>query len=496
MYEAWQQEEYSHGYLVPFIALLLLFNKLNDEPITPQSSWIGFGLIVFCVITQFLFQIADVKGLQPQLFLLSLIGLFVLLYGHKASRAVAGPLMLVMFAAPLPKFFYYTMSFNMQMMSTSLGTALLRLLGITVLQDGNIIDMGSYQMQVIEACNGLRYLFPLMCLGYMLANMYKTTFLKRAILFVSTIPITIIMNSLRIALIGVTVDRWGEEMAKGFIHDFEGLVIFLGCALILMIEIQIMQRIDSRGNLDWESIRFPSFKSLPLPKPGAPNQAASVFLCLALIVNLGTTFLFPHYVQPVPLQKALSEFPMQIGEWTGRMGKLDPKILDLLGTEDYLMVDYTKDGKSAVNLYALYYPKQDSTSNQAIHSPSVCIPAGGWTVQSKTIESIALANGKKLNVNKMIISKDSARQLMYYWFAHDKTSTADANFSKLFNIQNAFINGRTNGAMIRITTLIENNGSEQTAIKSLSEFLNDILPSLHERLFHRSNNEQKNSNRK
>ncbi len=483
MFEAWQQEEYSHGYLVPFIALLLLFNKMNDEHITPQGSWFGFGLIVFCVIAQFLFQVAGVKGLQPQMFLLSLIGLFVLLYGPKASRAVAGPLLIVMFAAPLPKFFYYTMSFNMQMMSTSLGTALLRLLGITVLQDGNIIDMGTYQMQVVEACNGLRFLFPLMCLGFMLAYMYKASFLKRAILFVSTIPITIIMNSLRIALIGVTVDRWGQKMAEGLLHDFEGLMIFIGCALILMVEIQLMQRIGRKGNFDWESIRIPSFKSLPLPKPGAPNQVTTVFLCLALAVSLGTTFLFPHYVQPVPLKKPLTEFPMQIGEWTGRMGKLDQKVLDLLGTEDYLMADYTKAGKSAVNLYALYYPKQDSTSNQAIHSPSVCIPAGGWTILSKNIETIILANGKKLNVNKMLISKDTTRQLMYYWFAQDQFSTADANISKLHHIQNTFIKGRANGAMIRLTTMVENKDSEQIAVHSLSEFMNDTLPTLQDYLF-------------
>lgn len=485
MYEAWQQEEYSHGYLVPFIALLLLFNKMNDEPITPQNSWVGFSIIVLCVIAQFVFQMAGVRGLQPQVFLLSLIGLFVLLYGLKASRMTAGPLLILMFAAPLPKFFYYTISVKMQMMSTSLGTSLLRLLGVPVFQDGNIIDMGTYQMQVIEACNGLRYLFPLMCLGYMLANMYKAAFWKRAILFASTIPITVIMNSLRIALIGVTVDRWGESMAKGFLHDFEGLAIFLGCTFILMIEIQIMQRIDQRGLFDWDGIRFPSFMSLPLPKPGTPNQATAIFLTLALTVSLATTFLFPHYIQPVPLQKPLTKFPLQIGEWTGHTGKLDQGVFDVLGTNDYLITDYIKDDRTTVNLYALYYPKQDSSSNQAVHSPSVCLPSGGWKIESNTTKTIILPNtasgttkNSSLPVNRLIVTKGDAKQLVYYWFIQDGQYIASPLASRLAVIKNAIFNGRTNGAMVRLITSIDSKETEELAEERLIYFLSQCLTTL------------------
>lgn len=483
MVDAWRQEEYSHGYLVPFVALLMLCNKMNDERIVPQASWFGFGLVAACVIAQFFLQVAGVKGLQPQIFLLALIGVFVLFYGLKASLTVAGPLLIVLFAAPLPKFFYYTMSFNMQMLSTSLGTAVLRFLGIAVLQDGNVIDLGSYQLQVVEACNGLRYLFPLMCLGFMLAVMLKTSLLKRVFLFASTLPIAIIMNSLRIALIGVTVDRWGKEMAEGVLHDFEGWVVFMGCALILMIEIQIMQRIGSKGEFDFESIRLPSLKILPLPGTGTPSLAALGFAGFALAASLVTPFFFPHHIQPVPLAKPLAQFPMQLGEWTGRMGKLDDKILEVLGTRDYLIADFAAAGKPPVNLYVLYYPQQDSTSNQAVHSPSVCIPAGGWTVVSTAVETITIDSGNKLDVNKMVISKDAIRQIIYYWFVQDGFSAADANISKLHLLQSALFKGRANGAMIRMTTVMKGNDPEQIPDHVLSKFLQNALPALNAHLF-------------
>ncbi|MDR3631680.1 MAG: VPLPA-CTERM-specific exosortase XrtD [Desulfocapsaceae bacterium] len=489
MVDAWRQEEYSHGYLVPFIALLLLCNKMNDEKITSQSSWFGFGIVATCVLVQFLFQIADVKGLQPQVFLLALIGLFILFYGLKASRAVAGPLMFVVFAAPLPKFFYYAMSLNMQMMSTSLGTALLRLLGVSVLQDGNIIDLGSYQLQVVEACSGLRYLFPLMCLGYMLAYMFKASFLKRAILFASTLPIAIIMNSLRITLIGVTVDRWGQKMAEGLIHDFEGWIVFMGCALILLGEIQIMKRIGRKGGIDFETIRLPSLKSLPLPRSGAPNQAAAVFLGLALVLSIAPPLFFPHYVQPVPLQKSLTEFPMQIGDWTGYMGTLDEKSLAVLGTKDYLIADYTKAGEPPVNLYVLYYAKQDSTSNQAVHTPSGCIPAGGWTIESNTTKTIAYKDSLSkdttlpLIVNRLLVVKGQTRQIVYYWFIQDGQNIEYGNLSRVAAIKSALLKGRTNGAMIRLITEITRNESEQTAEKRLIDFTEENVKDVMDYMF-------------
>lgn len=479
MFDAWQQEEYSYGYLVPLITLLLLLNKMHDEKITPRSSWLGFGIVATCVITQFLFQAASVRGLQPQIFLLSLVGLFTLFYGLNASRVVAGPLLFVMFAAPLPKFFYYSMSFKMQMMSTALGTDLLALLGISAYRDGNVIDLGSYQLQVVEACNGLRFLFPLMCLGYLMAYMFKASFVKRAIIFSSTIPISIFMNSLRITLVGVTVESWGPKMAEGLIHDFEGWLVFMGCTLILLAEIQIMQLIDRNAKIDFERIRLPSLKNLPLPRAGTPSRAAAIFLSIALVVSIGTPIFFPHYVKPVPLQKPLTEFPLQLGPWAGRLGVFDEKVLAVLGTEDYLIADYTKAGAPSVNFYVLYYPKQDSTSNQAVHSPSVCLPGGGWKIESSTTKTFTLPHNNEggnkgslsLPVNRLVISKGQTKQLVFYWFIQDGKNIADPYASRLAVIKNALFKGRTNGAMIRVITDISGGESESVAEERLAGFV-------------------------
>src|SRR3990167_92361 len=83
------------------------------------------------------------------------------------------------------------------------------------------------QAQVVEACSGLRYLFPLASLAFISAYFFKTSLWKRAVVFVSSVPITIFMNSFRIGAIGVLVEYQGTGAAEGFLHYFEGWVIFM-----------------------------------------------------------------------------------------------------------------------------------------------------------------------------------------------------------------------------------------------------------------------------
>ena len=115
--------------------------------------------------------------------------------------------------------------------------------GVPVFLDGNVIDLGVFQLQVAEACSGLRYLFPLMSFGFLFAVLYKGPAWHKAILFLSALPITVLMNSFRIGVIGVLVDRYGIEQAEGFLHTFEGWIIFVACIAILYLEAVLLQRL-------------------------------------------------------------------------------------------------------------------------------------------------------------------------------------------------------------------------------------------------------------
>ena len=143
----------------------------------------------------------------------------------------------------MPSFIDSTLSLRLQLVSSQLGAFFIRLVGIPVYLDGNVIDLGYYQVQVVEACSGLRYIYPLLSLSFLAAYFFKAPLWQRALVFFSVVPIAIVMNSIRIGLVGVTVNYWGTQAADGVLHFFEGWFVFLMCACILALEIYLLARI-------------------------------------------------------------------------------------------------------------------------------------------------------------------------------------------------------------------------------------------------------------
>ena len=486
MVQSWQQEEYSHGYLIPLLSLVMFLNRGAKATFTPRTAWAGTLIVTLGILAQFGVQFAGINGVSPELYLVSFIGMIALFWGTQSLRVWAAPLALLFFCAPLPKFMFYTLSFDMQMLSSSLGTKILMLLDVPVFQDGNIIDLGGYQLQVAEACSGIRYLFPLMGLSFLLATMYKTTFWKRALVFVSAIPIAIFMNGLRIAVIGITVDRWGQAMAEGLLHEFEGWIVFAGCTVLLLLEVTLLQKFGNRGSLNFDDLRIPSLKNVPAPALGTSTWVCATVLCASVTISIILPPFLENYLKPIPLQQPMASFPLQLGDWAGQPQTMDAKSQAILGTSEYFIGDYTHNNEPTVNIYMLYYPQQDSTSNQAIHSPSICVPAGGWTVDQKTISPLILDKAQQLTVNKMLISKGREKEIVYYWFVQDGTPVWSPNLSKFVQIRNAITTGRTDGAMIRIVTRVSDNETEQAAEQRMLAFMNNALPVANAFLFPQS----------
>jgi EpsI family protein len=307
--------------------------------------------------------------------------------------------------------------------------------------------------------------------------------LKRCVLFLSAIPIAVLMNGLRIAVIGATVDRWGVAMAEGVLHDIEGWMVFLGCAVCLLIEIEIFQRIGRKGTFDLEFLRFPKLAYVKLPGAGGPGYACLFIAVIGVLAGLMMSSILPNALKPVPLKASFASFPPQLGPWIGHLRSLDSASLAKLGTGDYLLADYAKPEGEPVNLYALYYPEQDSISNEAIHSPSVCIPSGGWDIESSSTKTIPLDGGGTLTVNRVVVSKELMRQVVYYWFVQDGQAAWEANSAKLYQMRNAITKGRTNGAMIRLMTMISGGESEADADQRLAEFMQASLGTLNGFMF-------------
>ena len=164
--------------------------------------------------------------LSQTAFIVALLGIVLGLGGYPLLKVTFVPIIFLVFAIPLPYFIDAVLSWRLQLISSQLGTSFIRMLDIPVYLEGNVIDLGVYKLQVVEACSGLRYLYPLLGLGFLAAYLFQAPFWQRALVFLSTIPITILMNSLRIGIVGILVNRLGTTGCRWFSAHVRGLDYF------------------------------------------------------------------------------------------------------------------------------------------------------------------------------------------------------------------------------------------------------------------------------
>jgi exosortase D (VPLPA-CTERM-specific) len=467
--------------LIPPIAAFLIWQQKDSLERMPfaGSPWgvvvvlLGGGLLV-------LGQLATVYTLVQYAYLVTLYGLVLSFTGARAFRLIAVPMLILAFMIPLPNFAFSNLSLTLQLWSSALGVWFMRLIGISVFVEGNVIDLGGYQLQVAEACDGLRYMFPMMTLAFLIAYFYKGAWWKRAVLFASSLPITVIMNSWRIGTIGFMVEHWGIGMAEGFLHEFQGWMVFMLSAGFLIGEMMLLNRIG-RETGDWREVfgvELPAAtpagavsRSRPLPMTFV--AAASVLVGFVVIA-----LFTPRSVEHAPPHVSLSEFPLHFADFTGRTQPLEAVYLNQLKLDDYLLADFGDGHGLPVNLYVAYY--QSQRKGDAVHSPRSCLPGGGWQLREfgqRTLDGLKI-DGHPLRVNRTLIELGDQRQLVYYWFQQRGRVITNEFAVKWFLFWDALTRHRTDGALVRVIVAIPPTSSEAAADQRLQQFVRLIAPTL------------------
>lgn len=475
----YHQEEFSHGFFIPLITAWLLWSRrqaIRDSIGAP--SWGGPVLILFAAALHVVGQLSALIVFSSVGFVLCLLGIVLSFGGFSLLKVTAIPISFLLFAIPPPSFIDSTLSFRLQLISSELGVSVIRLFGIPVYLQGNLIDLGHYKLQVVEACSGLRYLYPFLSLGFLAAYMFHAPLWQRGLVFVSTVPITILMNSFRIGMIGVMVDRWGPQSADGFLHFFEGWIIFIACAGLLAAEIYILARLA--GKRFFEVFYPPKVTTVPQSdsKPrhwrmAFPLVAGLLIVCTAGFANklvAGRQEIFPDRVQ-------FASFPDNLGEWRGRRSQLEPRIEHTLGLTDYILSDYARQDGRWVNFYVAYYASQ--RHGVAPHTPILCIPGNGWRIA--TFERTAYHDeglNQTLPLNRVIIERESQKQIVYYWFVQRGRRIENEWLSKWYLLTDSILKNRTDGALVRLTTLVYPGESERDADRRLRSLFRELEPQL------------------
>jgi EpsI family protein len=183
-------------------------------------------------------------------------------------------------------------------------------------------------------------------------------------------------------------------------------------------------------------------------------------------------------------RESFSSFPRDLGPWRGTPEFLEPEVERVLGATDYLNATYYASGEAApVNIFSAWYSKQ--TEGDGIHSPEVCLPVGGWEIFSLTQHRVDLPATPygSFDVNRAVIQKGMSKQLVYYWFEQRGKRMTNDFAAKASVIVDSLTMGRTDGALIRFSTPIDPNETEEEAearlmglVASALRILPDFVP--------------------
>ncbi|MDY6822418.1 MAG: VPLPA-CTERM-specific exosortase XrtD [Thermodesulfobacteriota bacterium] len=481
IFKDWTRQDFDYCYLIPLVIVYLLWEVRHEffARVSRPSPWgmlpVAMGLLLFIFGEfggEFLIQYLS-------LFLV-VFGLCWTAFGWKRFSVIAIPVSFMVTAFPPPSFIYSRITIHMQLLSSKISAALLRLMGIPVYQKGNVLDLGVEQLQVVDACSGLRSLIPMAIVALLLAYLYKNRWWKRLVILLSAIPLAVVLNGIRIGIIGYLISEVDSSMGEGPIHDLTGWgMFFVGTGVmfgltLLMTKSETGRQSAPPGNAVNGGVR--ETNAVKQPDRFLPVPLAAAFLIILAVS--GFTHIRGQAGMIIPEAGNFATFPETMGQWSGYRQKMSPRVIERLDLTDYVQITYRKPSTAEIDFYVAWYASQ--RKGESIHSPETCLLGGGWRFHDKQETKIKIPAYEKspLRVTRVILKQGEARMLAYFWFPCRERTLVNAYELKLYTFWDNLTKRRTDGALVRVITPVGTGESLDTAENRMARFLGKALPVL------------------
>jgi exosortase D (VPLPA-CTERM-specific) len=463
-------ENYSFGLLLPLVSAYIIYLKLPQlRNIVWQRSWFGLFFIALSFLIYIMGDLVAIYYFPPISFIILIFGVLLLLGGWQVVSSLAFPIFLLFLMIPLPAMVVQQLTFHLQLLSSKLAASFLSALGYVLIRKGNVIDLGVRQLQIVDACSGLRYILSLFSLGMIYCYFYQRSLWKAAILLISLVPAAIIANALRIALMGIF-----PSLQEGFLHNFSGWLIFVICFVFLALINLTLDKQFPPGQASASpdsSVKAHPGKVLSPPS----SKPATFYLLAALIVVLGLGPLAHRLAlaPPVPLLQSFDKFPLQIDSFQGQRQYLDPDMAKVVGADDYFDAVYTSNPQQPVSLWIAYFENQNKKESGRIHSPLICLPGGGWQILESKIMDVSPGHP----VRSLLIEQRGVKQVVFYWYFQRGRWLASEYPAKIYMGWDGLWRHRNDGAIVRLITPVEADvEAARNRLISLTKHLVSLLP--------------------
>ncbi len=231
MIDRWNAKDtyYSHGFLIPFISGFIVWTKrkqLASLRVSGLAGW-GWGLFGAGMGIHIVSAVLRVYFTSAFSMLLTLAGLILIFLGRQYLKALWFPLSFLVFMMPLPLVAIANISFQLKIFAAKIATGIINGMGVPAIRDGSIIRTMHAYLSVEDPCSGIRSLIALIALGALMAYFTDISRVKKAVLFLSAVPIAIGANVFRIVALSMVSEIYGSKYATGWFHDTMGIAVFV-----------------------------------------------------------------------------------------------------------------------------------------------------------------------------------------------------------------------------------------------------------------------------
>jgi exosortase D (VPLPA-CTERM-specific) len=406
-----------------------------------------------------------------------MFGLVLSLYGIRGLKKLFLPLFAFILIVPLPAFLTRNIISIFHNITTEISLLLIRWVGVSVYNEGNHIDFDGYQIEIDKVTN-YETIFPYIVFTYLMILVLDISRKKVIIVVISALCILIFTNSIQVIAASLLHVYLDARTINIVLQHFNGSYSILFSLVVLSIMALLVCFYNSgTRNLNAFFIGpthvdkvAESHSTDDIGLQAMPIAASSLLLFMSLIGFFPTSK--SDYI--LPQNKSYNQFPMQIGEWVGKMKSMVPSDVKSLQFTDYVLADYRNNASSYVTLLLVYYASQ--SPGRSSHSPRTCLPGSGWAMRNQTQESFEVKNSNQrpIKYNRIKAIKGESKQLVYYWYQQRGRNITNEFLVKWYLFLDAVLNNRTDGALVRITTPLGENETWEDADRRQLQFMSQI----------------------
>ena len=484
----WGGGDDSYCYFVPFIFLYMVFlARKQILQFEPRKLWPGFAVLASAVL---LFLVGRLGALETLVYFsiwLSLTGIILLIFGVRSLKVLGLPLLVLLFIVPAPAFISRLLSFNLRLLSSAIAVKLLHVLGTPAFREGNIIDLGTLKLEVADACSGLRYLFPTILMALVWGYLFSKELLERIFLVVLAVPISILVNALRLVIQPFLVQYISPAFGEGFYHEFFGWLVFIFSAILLFSLSRLLTRIirpRTGVTTHGAGASAPPVDSHAAP-PAAPEPTTQARRLRPLHIAVAALiFLSAHFAdarlatpRPAPQRTSFKNFAVNFSDWEGQRVYLDSKTLSNLWADDYLCLAL-RNRRTGNDLQLLVSWYSNQTALHTAHAPVSCLLGSGWYLKKSVLLPSKPMDGRDFPLEQMLMEKGGQSLLSNFWFQGRGRVITGEYANKAYLFWDAVTKRRTDGALVRAEMSLAPGQSLADAQKIMDEFLAQLKKTL------------------